>query len=90
MLRPRHYLVLNRSITRSISYALRDSNRRKYKSNNTYTNNTVKMPQVSDTEGSGIVVILGLLIFIGLPFIVPGLWVFYLIGLICVLLKAIF
>ena len=58
-MRARNYSVLNRTIARSVSYALRDSNRRKYKSNkNTYSNpdNTVKMPQVNSTEGSGAVI----------------------------------
>jgi len=36
MMRPRKYSVLNRSIARGISYALRDNNRKKY-SKNTYS-----------------------------------------------------
>ena len=34
MMRPRKYGTLNRSIARGISYALRDSNRKKYKLSN--------------------------------------------------------
>jgi hypothetical protein len=54
-MRARNYSVLNRSIARGITYALRDSNRKKYKTNINY-NNTVKMPPISDTEGDWIVV----------------------------------
>lgn len=41
-MRPRNYSVLNRSIARGISYALRDNNRKKYsntRSNNSFNNN---------------------------------------------------
>lgn len=43
MMRPRSYSVLNRSIARGISYALRDNNRKKYsntRSNNSFKNNS--------------------------------------------------
>lgn len=41
MMRPRHYSTLNRTIARSITYSLRQYDRKnQYKSNkNTYTNN---------------------------------------------------
>ena len=42
-MRARKYSVLNRSIARSITYALRDNNRKKYRSNthiNTKNNNS--------------------------------------------------
>lgn len=35
MMRPRNYSVLNRSIARGLTYALRDSNTKKYKTNKT-------------------------------------------------------
>lgn len=40
MMRPRNYSVLNRSIARGVSYALRDSNRKKYKYTNSNQNNS--------------------------------------------------
>jgi hypothetical protein len=82
MLRPRSYGILNRSIARSVSYALRDNNRRKYKSNkNTHINNTVKMPQVNSTEGSGTVIAWICAVFavlIGLAVIFPMIMWLYL------------
>lgn len=38
MMRPRNYSVLNRSIARGVSYALRDNNRKKYVNRSTNTN----------------------------------------------------
>jgi len=41
MMRPRNYSVLNRSIARGISYALRDSNRKKYSRNTNQNDLTI-------------------------------------------------
>jgi hypothetical protein len=83
-MRARNYSILNRTIARSVSYALRDSNRRKYKSKNTYSNpnNTVKMPEVNNTEGSGAVIawicaVFGVLIILAVVF--PSIMWLYLI-----------
>lgn len=49
MLRPRHYSTLNKSIARSITFAMRNNNKNKYKSNNNSypnPNNPVKIPVV--------------------------------------------
>jgi len=77
-MRPRSYSVLNRSIARGITYALRD-NRRKYKSNkykNTYIkpNNTAKATQINNTGGNELVIcwiIAILFILVGLAVIFP-------------------
>jgi hypothetical protein len=93
-MRPRSYGILNRSIARGITYALRDSNRRKYKPNNTYSNpnNTVKMPQINNTEGSGAVIAWICAVFavlIGLAVVFPSIMWLYLIVILlgCIFIK---
>jgi len=83
-MRARNYSVLNRSIARGITYALRDSNMRKYKTNsNIYpniNNNTVKMPQINSTEGNDTVIIWIIVIsfiFLGLMCIFPRLMILF-------------
>lgn len=80
MNRARRYGTLNRSIARSITYALRDSKRNKYKGKS--YSNTVKMPNVKSADGAGVVLFFGILmlgLIIGLAFVYPMLWMFYLL-----------
>lgn len=86
MMRPRSYSVLNRSIARGISYALRDSNRKKYTKNNsnTYNQNLSTNPNnIKKPDEAAIImgwVILFILII--LPCMVPEILILYLLGFI--------
>lgn len=80
-MRPRSYGILNRSIARGVSYALRDSNRKKYKRNiqNDDDNNT-EYAEISFTTLFGIYAVIGLTwLLIALAIEYPILLLVYLI-----------
>jgi len=89
MLRPRSYSTLNRAVAKVIGHSVNDYCRQKERQkryNNTYCNskpinNTVKMPQVNNTEGNEVVIgwiIATIFILIGLACIVPEIMWLYL------------
>ena len=64
MMRPRSYGILNRSIARSITYALRDNNRKqKYSRRSCNSINTVATPMTF--EASCIMTIITFVVIIG-------------------------
>jgi len=92
MMRPRNYGTLNRCIARSITYALRDSNRKKYSKNNsnTYTNQNPSTTPSNTKKPDEADVIMGLLflfVLIILPCIVPEILFLYLLGFVLILLS---
>ncbi|MCE5220101.1 MAG: hypothetical protein LLF98_02240 [Clostridium sp.] len=67
MMRPRNYSVLNRSIARGLTYALRDNNRKKYTSNkNTHLNSKQNINPVTNTIAN---IVVGIIAFWFLVFI---------------------
>lgn len=90
MLRPRNYSVLNRSIARGISYALRDNNRKKSKTikSNTYTNSSNNQNTNITTENT-FLSLFALFVFLGLivlPCLYPEVLVIYFIIFILILI----
>jgi len=80
MLRARSYSTLNRSIARGITYALRDSNRKKYSNayNKQNTNNNTTIPKITPVSGSDLAIVVGVIgILIVLPFVWSWVWLIY-------------
>ena len=87
-MRPRNYSVLNRSIARGISYALRDNNRKKYSKSNSNTYNQNSSTNVSKPSDADVIIgMIILFVLIGLPCIFPGILFLYLLGFILILLS---
>ena len=61
-MRARKYSVLNRSIARSITYALRDNNRKKYRPN-TY-NNKKETNNIDNGEGLAVFIFIAIIIIV--------------------------